>query len=383
MLFALVLAGGGLFYAFRPDPPLEVETLNLVRGAVREVVPSAASGEVLPARRVTVRAEMGGTVELVAKHPGDRVAAGDLVLSFASQELDARVTQARANLDAALVTVQIAKTRFDAVAKAHERATKLAARGAIAQMELEKSDTEKLAADQSVSQARAAEKQARAALDLARVAQERAKVTAPFAGVLQDVLAELGVQATPGAPLFDLIDDASVRVRVPVDESDISRISMGQTVFLRTGANRDTEYRGKVVQIPPAVGRSASSPMANPMQERERAFYIDVEPEDRTRFFVGASVSAEFLVSERDDVLFVPTHLVIGTGLERSVFRVEKGRAHKVAFKPGLTSWDRTEVVSGLDKGDQIISNLNKRGLEDGVRVAPLLKADVSSTAAR
>jgi HlyD family secretion protein len=254
------------------------------------------------------------------------------------------------------------------VVKAHERATKLLAKGAVSPVDLERSETEKIAAEQAVSQAKAAEKQTKAAFELARVAQERAQVAAPFAGVLQEVFAELGVQATPGAALFDLIDDASVRVRVPVDEADIGRISLGQAVFLRTGASRGTEHRGKVVQIPPAVGKSAGA-MVNPMQERERAFYVDVEPEDRSRFFVGSSVAAEFLVSERDDVLFVPTHLVLGTGLERSVFRVEKNKAVKVNFKPGLTSWDRTEVVSGLGQGDSIISTLNKRGLEDGVRV--------------
>ncbi len=383
MLSVVVVGGGGAVYAFRPDPPLEVETLLLERGPVREVVPSAASGEVIPARRVTVRAEMAGTVEKVTKHPGDRVTTGELVVAFASEELEARAAQAKANLDAALVTVEIAKTRLDAVTRAWDRASKLAAKGAIAPMDLEKSETEKTAAEQAISQARAAEKQARAAVDLARVAQDRTKVAGPFDGVLQDVFAELGVQATPGSALFDLIDDSSVRVRVPVDEADIGRISLGQTVFLRTGANRDTEFRGKVVQIPPAVGRSSANPVANPLQERERAFYVDVEPEDRTRFFVGASVAAEFLVSERDDVLYVPTHLVVGTGLERSVYRVEKGKAKKVPFKPGLTSWDRTEVVSGLTQGDQIVSSLNKRGLEDGVRVAPQIKADEAHAAAQ
>jgi HlyD family secretion protein len=369
VLLVLAIAGLGLGYALRPEPAIEVETMPVERGTVREVVPSAASGEVLPARRVTVRAEMGGTVEKVVKRAGDRIAAGELVVAFGSAELDGRVAQARANLDAALVTVQIARTRYDAVSRAHERTKKLAARGALAPMDLEKSETERLAAEQAVAQARAAEKQARAALELARVALERTHVTAPFAGVLQDVFAEVGVQATPGAPLFDLIDDASVHVRVPVDESDIERISMGQTVFLRTGADRDTELKGKVVHIPPAVGRSSAAPVASPLQERERAFYVDVEPEDRAKFFVGASVAAEFLVSERHDVLFVPTHLVVGTGLERSVFRIENGRAHKVRFKPGLTSWDRTEAISGLEEGDRIVSSLNKRGLEDGVRV--------------
>lgn len=381
LLIAASLCGGTL-YLLRPDPPLEVETIRLARGVVREVVPSAAAGEVLPARRVTVRAEMAGTVEEVNKRAGERVEEGELVLRFASAELDARLAQARANVDAARVAVQIAQTREETVARAYDRAAKLQARGALSRVDLEKSETEKRAAEHGVSQARAAKEQAMAALRLAQVAAERTKVRAPFAGVLQDVFAELGVQATPGAALFDLIDDSSVRVAVPVDEADIGRISMGQRVFLRTGSRRDRELLGRVVLIPPAVGKSSAAPMGNPLQERERAFYVEVKPEDPKDFFVGASVSAEFLVSERDDVLYVPTHLVLGSGIERVVFRVNGSKARRISFKPGLTSWDRTEVVSGLEVGDQIVSNLNKRGLEDGVRVDAELKVDEVRTAA-
>lgn len=367
MLVAAV--GAGAFFVFRPDPPINVETVRLVRGRVREVVPSAASGEVVPARRVTIRAEMAGTVSEIGARAGARVKAKDVIVSFQSDELAARRAQAKANVDAAHVAVSIAKGRHDAVARAHDRAAKLHQKGAASDVDLERATTEKTAAAHAVEQAEAALAQAKAAQELASIAVARSKVTAPFDGVLQEVFAELGVQATPGAPLFDLIDDASVRIQIPVDEADIARIAVGQTVFLHSGSHRDEELSGKVVLIPPAVGKATSAPMPNPLQDRERAFFIEVVPDDPKAFFVGSSVAAEFLVSERDDVLFVPTHLVLGTGLERAVFRIHGGKAERSTFKPGLTSWERTEVVSGLEGGDEIVSNLNVRGLEDGVPV--------------
>jgi hypothetical protein len=76
------------------------------------------------------------------------------------------------------------------------------------------------------------------------------------------------------------------------------------------------------------------------------------------------------LISAKEDVLYVPTHAVIGRGVERQVYLVEGGRARLQAFRPGLTSWERTEVLEGLSEGAEVISSLNVKGLADGVKVA-------------
>ncbi|MCC7386146.1 MAG: efflux RND transporter periplasmic adaptor subunit [Deltaproteobacteria bacterium] len=372
-VLVVVLAGGaGGFYFLRPAPPLEVETARVVRGEVRELIASAAAGEVKPTRRVTVRSEIAGTVAKVEKPRGARVVDGEVLVVFQADELDARLDQAKANLKTADVARAMARTRRETASRAEERAKKLIAGGAISTAEMDRIGTERQAADQAIEQAEAAHRQAEAAVKLARLAVDRAVVKAPYAGVLQEVFAEVGVQLAPGAPLFDLIDDTDLYVDVPVDEADAARVHLEQTVLLQVDATRNEQLRGKVRFIPPAVGRSSGSSVLDPTAgtvRRDRFVYVEVTPSAREGFRIGASVNAEFLASAREDVLFVPTHAVIGRGVERRVYLVDRGRARLVDFKAGLTSWERTEVLSGLSEGAEIVASLDVKGLADRARI--------------
>lgn len=385
LLGLAAVAAGGIAYATRPKPPLEVEVVKVAKGEVREMVASAAAGEVKPARRVTVRAEIAGTVQKVTRKRGERVTQGEVIVTFQAAELDARVAQSKANLEAAEVALNIAGSRRETAKRAMERARKLREGGAISDVDLERAETEHEALSNAVQQAEAAKKQALSAVELAQVARDRATVKAPFAGMLQEVMAEVGVQLAPAAPLFDLIDDASLHIDVPVDEADIDRISIGQKVSLKTDALRGAPLSGTVRFIPPAVGKSSAGSGA-PLDtasigKRDRSLYVEITPESTEKLRVGASVNAEFLVSARTDVLFVPSHVVIGRGIERSVYVVQDGKAVKRRFSPGITSWDRTEVVSGLNLGETVIASLNLKGLDDGTRVQPRGAAPAAETA--
>ncbi len=367
-----VLGAGGLiaWLTIKPTPPLKVEVAQVSLGVVRELVPASSTGRVVPKRRVVLRAELAATVRQVGFRAGERVEAEAVLVRFDSDELSARIRQAKANLDAAGVAVRSAQTRAAAAGRALDRATKLKERQAISEVELERATTEKEAAELGVEQARAAEAQAKAALELAQVAQGRAVVRAPFAGVLQDVSAEVGVQVTPGAPLVDLIDDSIIEVEVPVDEADVARLRPDMVVHLRAGRS-DQTLSGRVRFIPPAVGRGEGerSLEAAALKEKDRAFMVRVALDQAHNLRVGASVSAEFLVSATENVMWVPTQAVMGRGRQRSVYVLDKGRLQKVQFEPGLTSWERTEVKAGLAENDQVVVNLATRGLEEGVKV--------------
>lgn len=362
----------GAAVVLRPAPPIEVDSVRVSRGVVRELIASAASGEVKPARRVTVRAELGGTVLEVLKRRGERVAAGEVLVRFDAKELEARLEQAVANLQTASVALETARTRLATAERALARASKLSSGGAISPADLDRAETEVAASRLAVDQAVAARKTADAAVKLGRITASRAVVSAPYAGVLQEMFAEVGVQVGPASPLFDLIDDSSIYVDVPIDEADAARVRVGQTVFLQVDAARNETITGTVRFIPPAVGRSSASPVLDPAQiaKRDRFLYVEVTPAPETTLRVGASVNAEFLISSKDDVLYVPTHVVVGRGVERSVYLVQNGRAVLRKFRPGLTSWERTEVVEGLELGTELVSSLNAKGLSDGARIA-------------
>lgn len=370
-LFGLVAAGGlTAAYLLRPPPPLRVQVIRVERGEVQELVPSAAAGEVRAARRVLVRAELAGTVAQVTTRRGAKVQGEEVIVRFSSEELEARLSQAKANLEAANVAVRIAETRAGTAERALARAKKLRASEAISEVELERAEVEDSAARQAIEQAKAARGQAQAALELAQVSKAKAVVRAPFPGVLQELHAEVGVQLAPGAPLFELLDDSAIKVDVPIDEADVPKVVLGQTVLLYPGGRRERPILGQVTLIPPAIGKApATTVEAAALPSKDRALYVEVTPPVDDRLKVGASVNAELLVSARADVLYVPTPVVIGRGRERSVYRVEGLRLKKVPFEAGLTSWDRTEVKAGLEKGDRVVTSLNVKGLEDGAKV--------------
>ncbi len=83
----------------------------------------------------------------------------------------------------------------------------------------------------------------------------------------------------------------------------------------------------------------------------------------------GMSADVDIAVAEKKDVLSVPTNVVIGRGTKRSVFVVEGDVVKEHAITIGLSSWERTEIVSGCKAGDQIVATLNVNGLVDGARV--------------
>lgn len=385
LLALAVLVGlSGAYLRARRKPPVEVAVERVARGEVRELVAGAASGRVEPAQRVSLRAEVAATVAQQRASRGARVEKGQLLVLFQSDELEARVAQAQANVEAARVSIKLAVSRQAAARRAKERADKLRQGGAISEAELERAATELDAADLSLAQGEAALKQSQAALKLAQVAAERAKLPAPFAGVVQDVFVDVGVQVAPGTALVDLIDDSSVYVEVPVDEADIARIAVGQVAFLSTHAGREGAITGKVRFIPPAVGRSeASGPTRLAAPGSDRSVYLEILPDEPDRLRIGASVNVEILVREKPDALFVPSQAVMGRGARREVYVLEGGRVEKRSFEAGLTSWERTEVVSGLPEGVEVLTRLDTPGLEEGLRAVAAGRAGLGGPPSR
>ncbi len=378
LAIALVLIG--LVFAFlrsRNTPPLEVPVEPVQRGAVRELVASAASGRVEASQRVTIRAEVPATVLEQKVVRGGRVERGQLLLLFQSDELEARVAQARANLDAAKVAIKLGASRQASARRGKERAEKLKQGGAISEAELDRAHAELEAADLALAQSEVASKQAEAALKLSQLAAERARVTAPFAGVVQDVFVDPGVQVAPGAALVDLIDDSTVFIEVPLDEADVGRIEVGQVVLLRTHAGREDPATGKVRFIPTAVGRSeGAGPPKLSASGADRSIYLEVTPDQPELFRIGSSVNVEILVSEKPETLFVPSQAVMGRGAFREVFVLVGSKIEKKRFEAGLTSWERTEVLSGLSEGERVVTRLDVPGLEAGQRAVPASRHD-------
>jgi HlyD family secretion protein len=349
--------------------PLDVKAARVERGTVRDVVTSSSAGEVAPERHATVRAEIGARVGVVKFRRGDRVHHGALVVALDDADLAARLAQARAALPAQLAQIDQAKARVATLERQAQRAQLLVERGAGAAQASEDAANLLREAKEALRAQAGLVEQSQAAVRVAQVALEKTRLTAPFDGLLAELYPDPGEEMTPATPAFEIIDDSRLHVNATVDEADAARVALGQYAELTLDALPGVRIPGRLSRVAPALRKDPKG---------SRTLGIEVEVKDAREALAaglkpGMSANVEVVVVEKPDVVYLPTNVIIGRGLKRTVYRVDGGVAHQVAVEVGLGNWERTEILRGVQPGDRVVSSLSVKGLEDGapIRIEP------------
>jgi HlyD family secretion protein len=84
---------------------------------------------------------------------------------------------------------------------------------------------------------------------------------------------------------------------------------------------------------------------------------------------LGLSADVEIIVARLDDVLSVPSETVMSKDREQFVYMVEDHRLVKRTVVTGYVGWDATEIRSGLQAGEQVVTSLDVEGVVPGARV--------------
>jgi RND family efflux transporter MFP subunit len=197
------------------------------------------------------------------------------------------------------------------------------------------------------------------------VARGKAALTAPFDGMLIEVTPDPGDELAPAAPGFELIDDTRLHVEATVDEADVGKVRVGQPAVLKLDGLPGHPIDGKLSLVAPAVRKDLKG---------ARTLGIEVEVTDvkaatAAGLRPGMSANVEIRVAEKADVISLPTNVIVGRGLKRTVYKIEDGVARLREVQVGLSNWERTEILSGLQPGDVVVATLNEKGLEDGAKV--------------
>jgi HlyD family secretion protein len=365
VILGLVAAAGAYLPKAMKKKPLAVATVRVEKATVRDEVTSSTAGEVVPERHATVRAELAARVTSVRHKRGERVKAGEVIVTVDAGDLAARVLQAQATLAAQQAQLAQARARKDAADHSAERAKKLAERGAGTTQLSDDAAAAAREATEAVHSAESLVAQSEAALKLARVSRAKAEITAPFDGMLVEVTPDPGEELAPSAPVFEIIDDSKLHVDASIDEADVGRLKVGQPAVLKLDALPDRPIAGTLAKIGPAVRKDLKGERTLPVE----VVVDDVAAAMQLGVRSGMSANVDIRVAEKRDVISLPTNTIIGRGAKRNVYRVEDGKAHLRPVEVGLTNWDRSEIVSGLSVGDEVIATLNLKELDDGAMV--------------
>ncbi len=364
MFWLLALAVAVLaVYRFRATSgpaALKVQIHKVQKGTVRDLVTSSAAGRVGAAREVTLRAELGGTVVKLHHRRGDKVTAGEPLISFDAQDLAYRLRIAEVGVMLGKAQAAQAEASAAVVSKNAALAKQLGAVGAMPTKDVDAAEAQEEAAKKGIAVAEVGVAQGSANAALARLTLKKATVTAPFAGLVLTTQTEEGEILPGGSPLMVLADLTTMHVDADFDEMDLGKLVVGARAELAFDAFPDRMF-GAVTQIAPMVQRDLRGNRSISLR-----FALGHEP----RLRVGMSADVDVIVSTRTDVVWVPPSSVLGRGTDRSVFVVEAGLAKKRKVEVGISTWETVEIKSGVAPGEMVVLDAATPGLKDGSKVA-------------
>ena len=193
--------------------------------------------------------------------------------------------------------------------------------------------------------------QALAKVKTAQAQFEKTVLRSPIAGIITKKDAKVGEIVGANQTILSVITDQNLEVEVNIPETDISKVTIGDTALITLDAYGDEiEFEAKVVSIDPAATVIEGVPTY-----KTTLYFIAGDP----RIKSGMTANIDILTERRENVLFVPTR-AITTEDGKKVARVENAdkTIKEVFVETGLRSSDgRTEIVSGLNEGDRVITS--------------------------
>lgn len=364
----LVLLGLGL----RPRPA-PVETARAVVGPLRATV--SEEGKTRIRQRYVVSSPVTGQLRRVPFKPGAAVAAGDVVAviePMAASPLDTRSRAlAEARREAAVATLEKTRTSHALAASELKRVAKMLLEQTVSPQDYENAQMRETAAAREVVAAEGALRSAVAELAVVGADATAAllEVRAPAAGRVLHVFQESERPVTAGTPLLDLGDPADLEVVIELLSRDGAALAAGTRVELEQwGGPKPLEARVRLVE--PAAFTKIS---ALGVEEQRVNVVADITTPLAERRTLGDNyrVEARVIVWESANVLKVPVSALFRRGSDWSAYVVRGGRAALVPVSAGRSSGTETQVLSGLQAGDEVILYPGDR-VQDGDRVQPV-----------
>ena len=283
--------------------------------------------------QVTVKAKVAAEVRAVMVREGEPVKAGQVLVKFDTSEYEARVAQARGNLNNARAQMEIAtKTRDNNLA--------LVEKGFISKNAFDNSASQYAAAKASVDSAQGA-------LDIVLKSLNDTVSRAPISGLVSVRHVQPGEKVAMDSRLLEIVNLQQLELEAAVPSSEISKVAIAQKVELRI-EGLSQRFDGKVVRINPATQAGS----------RSVPVYVQVaNPQNLLR--VGMFADGRLLLSSKAGAVTMPQSAVRKVNDGSFVFAIVNNKIERLPVTLGSTGLvgddHHIEITSGLEFGTQVI----------------------------
>lgn len=394
---------------------LTMSTTNATRVQIDSASPRelielvSASGRIQPQTKVNITSEVNGEIIGLYVREGDRVEVGQLLVQLDTVQIASDVRQAEFSLNEIKARLEGAQTTLSQAEEEFERQQKLFDNGLTSETAFKNAKYDYLNAKAAYAATKAQASQAESRLEKQLDNFSKTRIVAPMPGVITYLDAEVGEIAaaqtsfTQGRTLMTIANLDIFEVEVEVDETEIAKVELGQSVEIEVDAFPDTTFDGEVVEIGnTAIVQGAGS------SEQSTNFRVKVIFKDvRKNIRPGMSATVDITTNRRENTLTIPYSAVVmrtldldsleraRQGLEadlpaesteagsgavhaaendgdeargdqdekdkkreevKGTFVVRNGIAEFVPIETGIADQKYIEITAGLSDGDSVIS---------------------------
>ena len=327
--------------------PLPIDMVRVVERPLD--VQLSLPGELTAFQAVAIFPRVSGFVRSVSADRGSRVQAGDVLVTIEAPELVAQQSEAQSKLQAAEAQLAAARAKADSDRSTFDRLKAASTTpGVVAGNDVFIAERTADASQNQVVAAQQGVEAARQALNAIRDMEGYLRVTAPFGGVVTERNVHPGALVGPGsgaAPMMRLVQDARLRLVVPVPEAYTNGLTPGTQIPFSVSAHPAQIFSGTVARIAGAVD----------VNTRTMAVELDVA-NPNGQLAPGTFCQVRWPVRRPQPSLFVPSTSVASTTDRTFVVRVRGGQTEWVDVRTGLTSGPMVEVFGDLRAGDEVAS---------------------------
>ncbi len=358
-LFVIAAIYGVYKLVFKDAVKVSVVTVNFTYPSSSSSL-LTASGYIVPQRKASIASKGTGRLVYLGVEEGDKVKKGQVIARLESDDVNARLNQALAQLDIAKAQLNQEEVNFDQLKKEFKRSETLFQNKVITESEFDIVKAQYLASEARLNSARATIKAYDAAVAAARIDIENTVIRAPFDGTVLTKDADVGEIVAPFASSINsrgavvtMADMTSLQLEADVSESYIERIKIEQPCEIILDAYQEKRYRGVVWKIVPTADRAKATILT-------KIKFLEID--DRVLPEMSAKVS--FLTESIPDSLLsvkpkltIPMSAIKTEGNKRIVYKVNNNVAEETEITTGEIIANKIEVTFGLKSGDVIVNN--------------------------
>ena len=276
-----------------------------------------------------VVAKVRGIVHHIQVEEGDYVQQGDVLVQLEDEQLEIEVQRAEATMNKLKNEYERNKKLFD----------------------------KQLISAEAFENARFEYESQKAAHELAALNLRNTKIRTPIEGIVSERMIKRGATVDQNQEVFRITDFTPLLAVLHVPEHEMNKIAPDQTALFQVDARQGEQFEGYVQRI---------SPVVNP---ETGTFKVTVAVEDESRRLrPGMFARISIVYDQHQNTILIPKQAVIQEDNEQYVFLINNKRAFKKPVKTGYINNSDSEIVQGLQHGDQVVT-IGHTSLQDSSKV--------------